>query len=49
MLLWFFDLITFKQAFLFWLFWAVLNLAVYGFIGATFYATLVAPFLSLMT
>tara|TARA_Y100000592_G_scaffold97973_1_gene169889 strand:- start:227 stop:427 length:201 start_codon:yes stop_codon:yes gene_type:complete len=48
MFLWFFDLITFKHVFLFWVGWALLNLVIYGITGAVFYATFIAPLLSLV-
>ena len=49
MFLWFFDLITFKHVFLFWVGWVLLNVVIYGITGAVFYATFIAPLLSLVT
>lgn len=45
LLLWMFDVVTFKTAILWWLAWIVFNIAFYILAGAVYYTFLIAPIL----
>jgi len=47
LLLWVFDIITFKSAILYWLIWVAISIAYYAVAGTLYYNFLIAPILEM--